>query len=97
MSIHPAERREERLRNLAHILNKDISDKELTMGQLLLEFYRQAALAQGYAQDDNISGAEGHKLVAEAIHDILKTLEAKRREAVDITPSGTKLKVDANA
>jgi hypothetical protein len=35
--------------------------------------------------------------VAEAIHDILKTLEAKRREAVDITPSGTKLKVDANA
>lgn len=80
----PADKREKRLGNLTDILSKyDRRDMRPIMGQLSLEFFRQAALAEGYANDDNTSLAEGHKLVAEAIHDVLKTLEAKRREAVE--------------
>lgn len=73
-----ADKREKRLRNLANILSKHgRSDMVLTMGQLSLEFYRQAALAEGYFHSSNIDGAEGHRLIAEAIHDTLKTLRLK--------------------
>jgi len=88
MSNLAADKREKRLRNLANILSKhDRSDMVLTMGQLSLEFYRQAALAEGYFHSSNIDGAEGHRLIAEAIHDTLKTLEAKRREFVEVAPT----------
>jgi hypothetical protein len=87
MSNQPADKREKRLRNLAEVLSKyNRSDMTLTMGQLSLEFYRQAALAEGYVHGDDIDGAEGHRLIAEAIHDILKTLEVKKREFVEVTP-----------
>ena len=85
MPDRPADKRENRPRKLTDILSKyDRRDMRPVMGQLSLEFFRQAALAEGYVNDDNTSLAEGHRLVAEAIHDVLKTLEAKRREAVEV-------------
>ena len=88
MSNLAADKREKRLRNLANTLSRhDRSDMVLTMGQLSLEFYRQAALAEGYFHSSDIDGAEGHRLIAEAIHDTLKTLEAKRREFVEAAPT----------
>jgi hypothetical protein len=59
------------------------------MGQLSLEFYRQAAMAEGYVYEDNLSGAEGHRLITEAIHHVLKTLESKRCEAVEVEVAST--------
>ncbi len=82
MSNRTEDKRAKRLRNLSNLLRGvDRSDMELTMGQLSLEFYRQATLAEGYVHGGEIGGAEAHKLIAEAIHDILRTLEVKRREA----------------
>jgi hypothetical protein len=48
-------------------------------------------LAEGYVHGGDIVGAEGHRLIAEAIHDILGTLEVKRREEVEaeVTPNVT--------
>jgi hypothetical protein len=84
MSDWPADKREKRLRNLADILSKyDPQDMRPVMGELSLEFFRQAALAEGYVNDDNTSSAECHRLAAEAIHHVLQTLEAKRRESVE--------------
>jgi hypothetical protein len=85
MSNWPADKREKRLRNLTDILSKyDRRDMRPIMGELSLEFFRQAALAEGYVNDDNTSSAEGHRLIAEAIHHVLQTLEAKRRESVEV-------------
>ena len=92
MSNRPSDKREKRLRNLSDLLKGiDRSDMELTMSQLSLEFYRQATLAEGYVHSREIGEAESHRLIAEAIHDILRTLEVKRREAVEaeITPRVT--------
>ena len=84
MSNRPSEKREKRLKDLANVLSKyNRSDMTLTMGQLSLEFYRQAALVEGYAHGGDIHGAECHRMIAEAIHDILKTLEVKKREFVE--------------
>jgi hypothetical protein len=81
----PADKREKRLKNLTDILSKyDRRDMRPIMGELSLEFFRQAGLAEGYVNDDNTSSAEGHRLVAEAIHHVLQTLEAKRRESVEV-------------
>lgn len=60
------------------------SDMTLTMGQLSLEFYRQAALAEGYVHGDDLVRAECHRLIAEAVHGILETLEVKKREFVEV-------------
>jgi hypothetical protein len=85
VSNRPAEKREKRLRDLANVLSKyNRSDMTLTMGQLSLEFYRQAALAEGYVHGDDIDGAECHRMIAEAIHNILKTLDVKKREFVEL-------------
>ncbi len=85
MSYKPADKREKRLRNLGDLLdNINRSDMTHTMGYLSLEFYRQAALAEGYFHGDQVGNAEGHRLIAEAINNVLKTLEAKRREAVEV-------------
>jgi hypothetical protein len=42
-------------------------------------------LVEGYAHGDDIDGAECHMTIAEAIQDILKTLEVKKREFVEVT------------
>ena len=92
MSNQPEDKREKRLRSLSNLLRGiDRSDMELTMCQLSLEFYRQATLAEGYVHSGEIGQAESHRLIAEAIHDILRTIEVKRREAVEakIAPSVT--------
>jgi hypothetical protein len=92
MSNRTEDKRAKRLRNLSNLLRGvDRSDMELTMGQLSLEFYRQATLAEGFVHSGEIGGAEGHRLIAEAIHNILRTLEVKRREAVEaeLAPSVT--------
>ena len=90
MSNRPSDKREKRLKDLANVLSKyNRSDMTLTMGQLSLEFYRQAALVEGYAHSDDIYGAECHRMIAEAIHDILKTLEVKKREFVEVTSTIT--------
>ena len=92
MSSQPQDKREKRLGNLSNLLRSiDRWDMELMMCQLSLEFYRQAALAEGYVHSGDIVGAEGHRLIAEAIHDILGTLEVKRREEVEAeaTPNVT--------
>jgi uncharacterized protein (DUF111 family) len=96
MSNKPEDRREKRLRNLSDLLKGiDRSNMELTMGQLSLEFYRQATMAEGYVHGGEIEGAEAHRLIAEAVHDILRTLEVKRREVVEakITPSVTDIQL----
>lgn len=41
-------------------------------------------MPEGFFQGDEVGRAEGHKLIADAIHNVLKTLEAKRREAVEV-------------
>jgi uncharacterized protein (DUF111 family) len=92
LSYQPEDKREKRLKDLSNLLRGiNRSDMELTMGHLSLEFYRQAALAEGYVHGGDIAGAEGHRLIAEAIHDILGTLEVKRREEVEaeVTPNVT--------
>jgi uncharacterized protein (DUF111 family) len=92
MSNQSEDKREKRLRKLSNLLKGiDSSDMELTMGHLSLEFYRQATLAEGYVHNGEIGEAESHRLIAEGIHDILRTLEVKRREAVEaeIEPSVT--------
>jgi hypothetical protein len=90
MYDRPADKREKRLRNLTDLLdNYNRRDMRSIMGQLSLEFYRQEALAEGYVYEDNLSGAEGHRLIAEAIHQVLKTLESKRREAVEVEIAST--------
>lgn len=84
MSNKPEDTREKRLRNLSDLLKGiDRSNMELTMGELSLEFYRQATLAEGNVHGGEIGGAEAHRLIAEAVHDILRTLEVKRREVVE--------------
>ena len=84
MSNQSEDKREKKLRNLSNLLKGiDRSDMELTMSQLSLEFYRQATLAKGYVHSGEIGEAESHRLIAEAIHDILRTLEVKRREVVE--------------
>jgi hypothetical protein len=84
MSNRPVDKREKRLRDLASVLCKhNRSDLTLAMGQLSLEFYRQATLAEGYVHGDDLERAEGHRLIAEAIHDTLTTLEVKKREFVE--------------
>ena len=56
MSNRPSDKREKRLKDLANVLSKyNRSDMTLTMGQLSLEFYRQAALVEGYAHGDRWS------------------------------------------
>ena len=95
MSDRPSDKREKRLKDLANVLSKcNRSDMTLTMGQLSLEFYRQAALVEGYAHGDDIDGAECHRMIAEAIHDILKTLEVKKREFVEVTPTITETEMN---
>lgn len=49
------------------------------------------ATSSGLGHGGDIVGAEGHRLIAEAIHDILGTLEVKRREEVEaeVTPNVT--------
>ena len=92
MSNQPEDKREKRLGNLSDLLKGvDRSNMELTMGQLSLEFYRHATMAEGYVHGGEIGGAEAHRLIPEATHDILRTLEVKRREAVEakIAPSVT--------
>lgn len=49
------------------------------MGLLSLEFQRHMRLAEDCVSGNEIGGAEGHWLIAESIHDILKTLEVKQR------------------
>jgi uncharacterized protein (DUF111 family) len=96
MSNKPEDRREKRLRNLSELLKGiDRSNMELTMGQLSLEFYRQATMAEGYVHGGERERAEAHRLIAEAIHDILRTLEVKRREVVEakIAPSVTDIQL----
>lgn len=84
MSSRPVDKREKRLEDLTNVLCKyNRSDLTLTMGHLSLEFYRQAALAEGYVHGDDLESAEGHRLIAEAIHDTLTTLEVKKREFVE--------------
>ena len=92
LSYQSKDKREKRLRDLSSLLRGiNRADMELTMGQLSLEFYRQAALTEGYVHGGDIAEAEGHKLIAEAIHDILGTFEIKRREEVEaeVTPNVT--------
>jgi hypothetical protein len=56
------------------------------MGQLSLEFYRHAASAEGSVHSNEIDGAEGQRLMAESMHEILKTLEVKRRTLRKVLP-----------
>ena len=51
-----------------------------TLSQLSLEFYRHVRLAEDCLSGNEIGGAEGHRLIAESIHDTLKTLEVKQRK-----------------
>ena len=92
MSNRPGDSREKRLRNISSLLRGiDRSDIELTMGELSLQFYRHATMAEGYVHGGEIGGAEAHRLIAEAIHDLLRRLVVKRRETVEaeIAPSVT--------
>ena len=73
---NPTYEREQRLEKLGQILH-DIDRKDMTstMDQLSLEFYRHASLAEGFVSSNEIGRAEGHRLIAESIHETLMTLE----------------------
>lgn len=79
--------REKTLGKLDDMLSgHDRQDMTLTMDQLSLEFFRHTSLAEDYIHQNKLGGAEGHRLIAEAIHHTLKTLEVKRRTIVKIIP-----------
>jgi hypothetical protein len=46
-------------------------DERRTVDHLSLEFYKQAMMAEDYVCKNEIGGAEAHRLIAEAIHNIL--------------------------
>jgi hypothetical protein len=80
LSNPAADEREVRLKKLSHILhNIDRRDMVGTMGLLSVEFQRHMRLAEDGVSGNEIGGAEGHWLIAESIHDTLKTLEVKQR------------------
>lgn len=82
------DKREKMLGKLGGLLHgRDRQEMTLTMDQLSLEFYKHAALAENYIHNNEIGGAEGHRLIAEAIHHTLETLEVKRRTIVKVIPS----------
>lgn len=90
---NPTYERDERLKKLGRILH-DIDRKDMTstMGQLSLEFYRHVSLAEGFVSSNENGRAEGHRLIAESIHETLRTLEVKRRILVKSTSTMNGLK-----
>jgi hypothetical protein len=76
-----ADKRENRLKQLSQTLH-DINRRDMdgTLSQLSLEFYKHVRLAEDCVNSNEIGGAEGHMLIAESIHDTLKTLEVKQRK-----------------
>jgi hypothetical protein len=76
-----ADERENRLKQLSQTLHGiNRKDMDGTLSQLSLEFYRHVRLAEDCVGSNEIGGAEGHRLIAESIHDTLKTLEVKQRK-----------------
>jgi hypothetical protein len=76
-----ADEREKRLKQLSETLHEITRrDMDGTLSQLSREFYRHVRLAEDCIGDNEIGGAEGHRLIAESVHDTLKTLEVKQRK-----------------
>ncbi|MGH9974967.1 MAG: hypothetical protein ACRD8Z_03905 [Nitrososphaeraceae archaeon] len=48
------------------------------MDQLSIEFYRHVSLAEGFVSSNETGRAEGHRIIAESIHETSRTLEVKR-------------------
>lgn len=80
MSIQ-ADERENRLKQLSQTLHEiNRRDMDSTLSQLSREFYRHVRLSEDCIGSGEIGSAEGHRLIAELIHDTLKTLEVKQRK-----------------
>jgi hypothetical protein len=76
-----ADEREKKLKHLSQTLHEiNRRDMDGTLSQLSREFYRHVRLAEDCIGGNEIGGAEGHRLIAESVHDTLKTLEVKQRK-----------------
>jgi hypothetical protein len=73
-----ADERSNRLRNLTETLDDDNNrrDKASMMSQLSQEFIRYMEEGEKCTKDNDLGGAEAHRLIAESIHGTLATFEA---------------------
>ena len=82
MARSSADERINRLRNLTETLDKDDNnintrrDKASMMKILSQEFDRHMDQGEKCTKDNNLGGAEAHRLIAESIHGTLATFEA---------------------
>jgi hypothetical protein len=66
----------DRLESLGQILDdNNRRDKASMMSQLSQEFDRHMQIAEKFTKDNDLGGAEAHRLIAESIHGTLSTFE----------------------
>jgi hypothetical protein len=66
----------DKLESLGHILDdNNRRDKASMMSQLSQEFDRHMQIAEKFSKDNDLGGAEAHRLIAESIHGTLSTFE----------------------
>lgn len=66
----------DKLESLGRILDdNNRRDKASMMSQLSQEFDRHMQIAEKFTKDNDLGGAEAHRLIAESIHGTLSTFE----------------------
>jgi hypothetical protein len=66
----------DKLESLGQILDDNNGrDKASMMSQLSQEFDRHMQIAEKFTKDNDLGGAEAHRLIAESIHGTLSTFE----------------------
>jgi hypothetical protein len=77
MSGSSTDDRIDRLTSLSQTLgdNNNRRDKAGMMSQLSQEFDRHIQIAEKFAKEKDLGGAEAHRLIAESIHGTLSTFE----------------------
>lgn len=66
----------DKLESLGQILgDNNRRDKASMMSQLSQEFDRHMQIAEKFTKDNDLGGAEAHRLIAESIHGTLSTFE----------------------
>lgn len=64
----------DRLESLGQTLDENNNRREM-MSQLSQEFDRHMQTAEKFTKDNDLGGAEAHRLIAESIHETLSTFE----------------------
>ena len=67
----------DKLESLGQILddNNNRRDKASMMSRLSQEFDKHMQIAEKFTKDNDLGGAEAHRLIAESIHGTLSTFE----------------------